>query len=347
LLSQATEDKLLRPIAFLAHRLAAFSSLGILAAGCSTTGTSSVATVPGTASTQSTARGTVDRRASEGLVRPPAHAANTRPGWISPDKSRHKKSLIYWGDYDHNSIDIFSAKGTNPPVKGQITSGLSNPERLFVDKALNVYATNLGNSTITAYKRGATTPFLTISNGVNYPTGLTVDAAGTVYCANFGSDTVTEYPKGQTSPSLTISISSPEYLAIDKSDNLYVSTGLGVTEFAPGATTGKGLGLTIGSPGALEVDKAGNIIVIDQSANTIDVFPAGQTAPSKQIAVTAGLPFALSLNKAENVVYVTVGVSGGFVVQDLAYPNGTTLSNKLTTITDGEWPIAVSPDAVL
>lgn len=323
----------------------------MLAAGCSTTGTSSVAIAPNT--TQSAARGNVlaDRRASEGLVRPPAHAANSRPGWISPDRRRHRKpTLIYWGNYDNNTIDIFSAKGTNPPMKGQITSGLSNPERLFVDKALNVYATNIGtgNGNVTAYKRGATSPFLTISNGVNRPTGLTVDAAGSVYCANVGNDTVTVYPKGQTSPSLTIPISSsPEYLAIDSSDNLYVSTGVSVTEFAPGSMTGKNLGLSIGSPGALEVDKAGNIIVIDSSANTIDVFPAGQTTPSKQIAVTAGAPFALSLNKAETAVYASVEVSGGFIVQDVAYPNGTTMANKITTITDGDWPIAVSPDAVL
>jgi hypothetical protein len=325
----------------------------MLAAGCSTTGTSSLA--PSTTSAQTAAHGdlTTNRLMAEGLVRPPAHAASTQRGWITPDRRRHKKkrALIYWGDYVNNTIDIFSAKGTNPPMKGQITTGLSNPERLFVDKSLNVYATNIGygyTGNITAYKRGATTPFLTISNGVNRPTGLTVDAAGTVYCANVGNDTVTVYPKGQTSPSLTIPMSySPEYLAIDRSDNLYVSSGVNVVEFAPGSTSGKDLGLTIGSPGALEVDKAGNIIVIDSSANTIDVFPAGQTMPSKKITVTAGAPFALSLNKAETAVYASVEVSGGFIVQDVAYPNGTTMTNKLTTISDGDWPIAVSPDAVL
>jgi hypothetical protein len=116
---------------------------------------------------------------------------------------------------------------------------------------------------------------------------------------------------------------------------------------ASSSTTGKNLGLSIGSPGALEVAKSGNIIVIDAAANTIDVFPAGQTTPSKQIAVTAGSPFALSLNKAETAVYASVEVSGGFIVQDVAYPNGTTMANKITTITDGDWPIAVSPDAAL
>jgi hypothetical protein len=269
------------------------------------------------------------------------------PGRISPDLRRRKPALIYWGSFFSSVIYIFSAKGTNPPVKGTITTGVSNPQRLFVDAASNVYATNAGNNTITAYKRGASMPFLTISNSVTNPTGLTVDAAGTVYCANFGANTITEYPKGKNSPSLTIPITSPEYLAIDTSDNLYVSSGNGVTEFPPGSTNGQNLGLTIGSPGALEVDKAGNIIIIDTSANTIDVFPAGQTTPSKEIAVTAGSPFELSLNKAETTVYASVQVTGGFIVQVLAYPNGTKLANKITALTDGEWAITVSPDAVL
>jgi hypothetical protein len=97
----------------------------------------------------------------------------------------------------------------------------------------------------------------------------------------------------------------------------------------------------------LEVDNSGNIIIIDDAANTIDVFPAGQNTPSKQIAVTSGVAFGLSLDKAENLVYATVEGRGGFIVQSLAYPNGTVLVNKLTSATDGDWPIAASPDAVL
>ncbi len=183
---------------------------------------------------------------------------------------------------------------------------------------------------------------------MNLPTGLTVDAAGTVYSANVGNDTVTEYPKGQTSPSLTIPISgSPEYLATDSQDNLYVSEGLAVLKFPPGSTTGTNLGLIIGSPGALEVDRSGNIIVIDESKPSIDVFPAGQTTASKQIAITRGSPFALSLNAKENDVYVSIEANTGpFVIQALAYPGGTTLTDKLTT-NIGDWPIAVSPDTVL
>jgi hypothetical protein len=268
------------------------------------------------------------------------------PGWIAPDARKKKKALIYWGSYDSSTIDIFSAKGTNPPEKGQITTGLSNPERLFVDKSLNIYATN-GNNTITAYKRGATSPFLTISDGVNDPTGLTVDAEGTVYCANVGNSTITEYPKGKTAPSLTISGIGGEYLTVDKSDNLYVSDLSSVYKFAPGSTTGTNLGLNVGSPWAMAVDSSGNLIVLDFNSSTVDVIPPGQTQPSKKVQVTAGSPFGLTLNKSENAIYVSVEAGGGFIVQRLDYPNGTTLTNKISGTSYGDWPIAVSPDTVL
>lgn len=320
--------------------------LGSLVAGCSGAATPT-APSPNSEASLSTVQANRLRASGQGAR---AHAvASVARGWLSPDAKRHKhKALIYWGNYDSNTITIFSAKGVNGKQEGQISTGLSNPERLFVDKQRNVYATNIGNNTITGYKPGSTSPFITISNGVNSPTGLTVDAAGTVYSANVGNDTVTVYPKGQTAPSLTIPLSgSPEYLATDSHDNLYVSMGLEVLEFAPGSSTGTNLGLVIGSPGAIEVDRKGNIIIIDESKPSIDVIPAGQTSPTKEIAITRGNPFSLALNAKENHVYVSIEAnSGPFVVQALAYPDGTTLTDKLTT-NIGDWPISVSPDAVL
>lgn len=270
---------------------------------------------------------------------------------MEPDAKR-RRALIYWGNYTNNTITVYLAKGSNPPERGQITSGLSSPERLFVDDDRALYATNLGNSTVTAYKRGATSPYLTISDGIGTPTGLTVDAAGTVYCGNLGNDSVTVYPRGLTTPSLTIPIAgAPEYLAVDRSDNLYVSylggsKGTGVVEFPPGSTTGTDLGLDVSGAGSLAVDRSGNIIIIDDYGLTIDVFPAGQTEPSRKISLGGATAFGLSLNKKERKLYATVAQGGAFVVQQLDYPSGTTFTTKLST-NAGSWPIAVSPDAVL
>src|SRR5579871_6149564 len=146
------EQVLLSSLSF-GRRFAAVSLLSALAAGCSASG-----------STPSSA-GASARTLSQGLMldSTPARTASQSRGWLSPDAKRKKgKDLIYWGNFDNNTITIYSSKGVNGKEKGQITTGLSEPERLFVDKQLNVYATNPGNNTITAYKPGQTSPSLTI-----------------------------------------------------------------------------------------------------------------------------------------------------------------------------------------
>jgi hypothetical protein len=325
------------------RRGAALSLFAALAAGCSANGVAPTSSGSGIGSAQGASLSAIRALANGQGIR--MQTARTGSGWISPD-AKKKKSLIYWGNYDSSTITIYSGKGVNGKEVGQITSDLSNPERLFVDAKGSVYATNIGTGTITAYKAGQTSPFITISNGVNRPTGITVDAAGTVYCANVGNDTITEYPAGSTTASVTISVpSSPEYLATDAQDNLYAEIGSAVYEFPKGSTSGTNLGLSI-SAGALEVDRNGNLIVIDESTDDVDYFAAGQTTPSTEIPVTAGDPFALSLSKNEKELYVSVLISGGFEIQSIAYPKGTSFANKLTTDA-GDWPIAVSPDNAL
>jgi DNA-binding beta-propeller fold protein YncE len=265
--------------------------------------------------------------------------------WLSPAaKDAKGRGVIYWANYYENYVAIFSDKGTNGKEEGEITDGIAGPYALFVDKQRNLYVANLSGG-ITVYKPGQASPFFSITD-VSDPDGLTVDAAGTVYVSNFGSNTITEFPKGKTVPSLTIGGVQPTFLATDENDNLYAVVNGMVLEFAKGSTTGKDLGLDIYEPNALEIDRSGNIIAVDKSASAIDIFLAGKTQPSRQIAVTAGTPVALSLSRSEKELYVSVETGSNYIVQVLAYPNGSTLSNKLTTGAD-YWPIAVSPDNVL
>jgi hypothetical protein len=323
-----------------------FSVLAAMAAGCSS---SPPSLAPGPTGVQSDARhpsAAMDRELANGLLRRAGANARTH-GWMSPD-AKHAKDLFYWAYFTSSTVTVYKKNGVNPKEVGTITDGIDEPERLFVDASKNLWVTNIGNNTITEYGPGTTSPSFTISAGVDSPTGLTVDSNGTVYCANVGNDTVTEYPKGETSPSLTISLDFAEYLATDSSNNLYVSTlTSGVWEFPDGSSTGTDLNLTIGQPGGIEVDKSGNIILIDSDALTIDVFPPGETSPSKQIADSPDDPYALSLSKSEKKLYASaIDATGDFIVQQLDYPNGTTLTNKLTTGA-GDWPIAVSPDNAL
>ena len=298
------------------------------------------------------ARVRADLLAADGRSVPPGTRGAVGRGWLSV-AAKAGSHAIYSGSYDNSTITIYPSKGTNPAPIGTISTGLTNPERLFVDKNLKLYASSEGSTTsIVVYDPGKTSPSLTITNGVNFPTGVTVGADGTVYSANTGNGTVTEYPKGKKSPSLTISMGNetPENLAVDGSNNLYIqyvggTLGSGVIKVPPGQTSGTDLNLVIGSASALSVDKAGNVVIIDQGSSTLDVFPAGQTAPSKTIAL-GGFPFEMSMNMAEKQVYVSNDLGSAFEIQVVDYPNLKKAKAKIDP-TLGEWPIAVAPDNAL
>lgn len=289
--------------------------------------------------------------ASGRSLSPPTHGA-VGGGWLSAAATAGSH-VIYSGNYDDSTITIYPSKGINPPPIGTISTGLTNPERLFVDKSLKLYASDEGSPTsIVVYKPGKTSPSLSITDGVDYPTGVTVGADGTVYSANTGNETVTEYPKGKTAPSLTVSLDNetPENLAVDGSDNLYIqyfggTLGSGVIEVPPGQTSGTDLNLVIGSASALSVDEAGNIVIIDQGDSSLDVFPPGQTSPSKTLAL-GGYPFEMSMNKAEKQVFVSNDLGTPFEIQVVDYPK---LKNVKAQIdpTMGDWPLAVAPDNAL
>jgi len=341
-------------------RAGALSGLGALfvaaLSGCASSGLSSpAATQPlanaPLANAQSATHGAITA-AQLSLSRTlwaPQIPASRGPGWLSGD-AKAGKNVVYSGDFENSKINIYPIKGHNPAPIGSITTGIQNPERLFVDKKLKLYVTNATD--VTVYPPGATSPSLTISSGINNPTGLTVGPDGTVYVANVNTDSVTEYRKGKTSPSVTLNIpGSPENLAVDANSNLFVSffgSQSNVLEFSPGQMNGTNLGLAIGSPGPLEVDSAGDVAIIDTSTNDLDIFPPEQTQPSIQTHYTDGNPFELAFGKGQNKLYASVETTASayFQIDSLTYPSGTPQEQIATQPYQSfeSWPLAVSPD---
>jgi hypothetical protein len=94
----------------------------------------------------------------------------------------------------------------------------------------------------------------------------------------------------------------------------------------------------------MEVDDQGNIIILDGDTSEVDIIPAGQTSPSKEVSV-AGFPFEMSLNKKEKAVSMSTDTTD-FIIQSFKYPKGSAASTQADHTDDGR-PLAVSPDAVL
>lgn len=253
-----------------------------------------------------------------------ARAAKARAGsgWIAPDR-RRRKSYVYVSDIEVNAVEIYPARGKNPAPVGEITSGISTPDGLAVDKKGNLYVTNAGGSTVTVYKPGKTTPFETYSPGEN-PVTVTIGSDGTVYIAQglLGCICITEYAAGSMTPKLTIPLSgtggSPVGMTLDGSNNLYVSlTNATVYEFAPGTTTGTNLGLTgLHNPRGVALDPKGDLLVADDpfsfTTGYLDIYPPGSKQYSEQIVV-GPQPFQITFGRDDaklyiaNVSYTNVG----------------------------------------
>jgi len=238
---------------------------------------------------------------------PAAHAAPLPAG-------RSRQNLLFTAGLG-NAVGYFSANinEKNPPLLGQITSGVTRAEGLLVDAHGTLYLSNdTWPASIVEYKRGSKTPFFTITKGLYVPGSLAVDAYDNLYVADSQSGgVVLVYPPGASSPSKTISIPTqrggPQGLAFDPHGNLLVSTfdieheTGNVYSIAPGSTQPTNLNLQDLPGGALGADKSANIYV-GGSGGTIAVFAPGGTTPSR---------------------WITAAESGGFYSDFAVTANGT------------------------
>jgi hypothetical protein len=320
---------------------AAAAVSALLLAGCSGAGTppspAANASAPNGSASQSRAMMRFGSTVVHGLMH---FGGAPERAFLSPE-AKAGKNLLYVSSYNEGYVKIYSTKGTNQAPIGTITSGLNGPEGMAVDRNLNLYVTNTGNNTITVYAPGQTTPSATYSQGLNEPAGVAVGDDGTVYGANLAG-TVVEYAKGSMSPERTLQVGDlPIDVTLDKANNLYVTYGDGVEEFAPGSTTGTNLGIRIDSPGGVQIDKSGNIVVANQTLPGVEVFAQGSTSPSQTFAQT-GDPNPIRFDKKAKNLYVGDPLSN--IVDVYAYPSGT-LANTISNGVNFDAGVAVSAES--
>jgi hypothetical protein len=278
------------------------------------------------------------------FLAPPLSRDRDEGGRLSSE-STSAKGLLYVAHATNpgGEVAIYKQEGSAQRPIGRIKDGVDGPFGLFVDRKRNLYVANVVNGTVTVYSPGTTSPSLTLT-GAGAPYDVVVGRDGTVYVANIGdldnpsdgSGSVLAYPPGQTTPSKTIVAFKkvgefPTAVALDSSDNLYVvfhrpydsarpNKPLGeILEFSQGSMTKKNLGIHIASPLGLTIDTSNNLLVIDQSGPSVEVFPAGSSTPSKVISIPVSAAF-VALNHSNDEIWVT----GGFysIVHEMSYPAG-------------------------
>jgi len=216
-----------------------------------------------------------------------------------------KQAILFVSDIDSDAIRLFPANEKNPVQSGSITEGINLPVNVAVDNHGTIYVANNGNSTVTEYPLGQTSPGVTLSGGqLVDPNGIAVDKKGVVYVtsgASVGECYVLVYPKGSSSPSVQINgFDLPVGLAIDKRGNLYVGDALEnvVWKVPKGSTTPSSLNLSgLDDPTGVAIDPANNLWVANNLNNTVLGFHPGDTSPF--VTITDGLlgPYTLAFER--------------------------------------------------
>jgi sugar lactone lactonase YvrE len=252
-----------------------------------------------------------------GLTPKQIQSANARRGNGYLHRTK-RKATLFVSDIDADAIRLFPAKKKNPKQNGSITAGINLPVNIAVDLHGTLYVANNGNSTVTEYPFGATSPSVTLSGGqLADPNGIAVDNKGTVYVtsgASAGSCYVLVYPRGASMPSKQINgFDLPVGLAIDKGGNLYVGDALqnAVWKVPKGSTTPTKLSLSgLDDPVGIAIDPSNNLWVANNQNNTALGFHLGDTSPF--VTITSGLlgPYSIAFEKTGTL----------FVGSSLHYP---------------------------
>lgn len=215
------------------------------------------------------------------------------------------QQTLFVSDLDSQSIRLYPANVKNPTQSGSITNGIDSPINAAVDSHGTLYVANNGNSTVTEYLLGQTSPSVTLSGGkLEFPNGIAVDKKGTTYVtsgATVGSCYVLEFKKGSTKPSAEVDgLDLPVGLAVDKNRNLYIGDALAnvVWKVSAGKTMPVSLGLTgLNDPTGLAIDSLNNLWVANNQNNTLLGFHLGSTTPFVTIASGLSGPYSVAFGR--------------------------------------------------
>jgi len=292
-------------------------------------------------------------RIGQRVIRFGGHArhAGLHRSWIAP--AGKKKTLLYGSSYDGGFVNIYSAKGNNQQPIGQLTSDLTSPQGMFVDRHHHLWVANTNAFNVVAFKRGATTPFTTLNDPNYYPIAVAVDHAGTVYAANAESTTgppgnVTFWTKGSTNPSGTLTLPSFEIvlgIGVDANNNVYVSfvptSGPpAVVEFPAGSQTGQVLPIADTTISQITFDNNADLVMEDEY-NTLGIWaPPYYGGPSRTLPIFGNSP---TLNKKNSDVWIAYANFSDPMIEEYDYNTGTLLD----TITAGFNGAAIPYDVAL
>jgi hypothetical protein len=220
--------------------------------------------------------------------------------------------LLYLGGGD--AVDAFPLTGPNQKPVGSITDGINYEWGFGIDDKNTLYVANAGDSTVTVYPYGSSSPSMKYSTAQQLPLYALPDSVGHVFVSGRaeGQGTVTEYAIGNNAPIAQAKVGyEADGLAEDGQGDLFVAyrehRRASIAEFGPGLKDKRqALGAVLDQPQGLLVDRAGNIVVVESQAKRIDVFPPGASRPSVSLTISGiGNLAELAMQDHESTLWVS------------------------------------------
>ncbi len=280
------------------------------------------------------------------------HVTPKKRGMIQ--SAGNKKPLLYGSSYDGGFINIYSAKGNNQQPIGQLTSGLTSPQGMVVDKHHHLWVANTNAFNVVAFKRGATTPYATLNDPSYYPIAVAVDSHGTVYAANAENTSgppgnVTFWKKGSTTASGTLTFSNFQIvlgIGVDANDNVYVSyiptSGPpAVVEFPAGSQTGQQLPISGTTISDITFDSAANLVMETEYGNLGVWAPPYSGSPTRTLPAFGNEP---TLNKKNSEVWIAYANFSNPMIEGYDYNTGALLDTITAGFTGAAIPYGVALD---
>jgi hypothetical protein len=250
-----------------------------------------------------------------------SHSVQQTKSWMTrPDMLAR---LTYISDNGANNVTVFSRNGV---MQGQI-GGLSSPDGIFVDADRSLWVANSGANNVLKFKRGATMPSKTLNDPGGGPNDVTICPNDTVYVSGYGSVSIEVYASGSTNPTSTLSFPSElqnDFLTCDAAGNVFAtivdgSFHGGVVEYPGGNQSGATqLPISLQGPGGIKQDNAGNLLITDQSVQTITEY------------TEAGVPTGNSIHTGFDCLDLGVSKDGRVVGCALYVANGTSEGQSYT-----------------
>jgi hypothetical protein len=258
--------------------------------------------------------------------------------FVDPAAVKAQISVAAYDTSASTAVQVFNAN--NKPNKAalcQITSIGEGINALGVDSAGNLWVPQgLGTGgvpVIQEFKPSCGALVTTLSDSNGQPAGIAFSSKGTTYVNNIlgpssSAGNVAVYPKGKKTPSnylTNANIFLAAGVGVNSKDDVYVpyyspasTTGLFV--FAGGKMPAKNVkNFALGNPGAPTFDKKDNLVITDDSDQTLNVYAPPYTGKPKVFPLKGSSP-QCSFNKAQT--NLACGDKTNTSVDVYAYPSG-------------------------